>query len=76
MLEEELKTVVQREMYAKQNTFGCCDFFLFFLFVSDPPAVIVIAEVILQDVCKRRDAPLHLGFHSFLFKCLIYMLVL
>lgn len=49
--------------------------FLFF-FVSDPPAVIVIAEVILQDVCKRRNTSLHLGFFSFLLKCLIYTLVL
>lgn len=69
---------MQREMHAKQNTFGCSVFFFptppFFCVISDPPAVIVIAEVILQDICGRKS--LIWGFDSFLLKCLVSPLIL
>lgn len=63
---------MQREMYAKQNTFGYSVIFSFF--ISDPPAVIVIAEVILQDVCEMKSliSVFTLFFLNIVFPCVSF----
>lgn len=56
---------MQREMYAKQNTFGCLHVFFYLnFFLSDPPAVIVNTEVILQDVCERKRSVFLVFFNA------------
>lgn len=62
-------------MYAVQNTFGFCLPF-FPTPLPDPPAVIVIAEVILHDTCEREISRLIWVFNSSVFKRLIYTFTL